>query len=374
MDFDLQSFNKLLGQDSYVRCINKRRMDAAIVNQDEATLHLSSGGQIGWWVRQGYIVVDIDEGKEQVLAIVKKLKIRTLMAKTPRGLHLFFKTNQNYPQQVGMIFPCGLKGDFRCANKGYIILPYGQKDRSFNKTHEIAELPIEFSPLLERKDSLLGLRDGEGRNSSLFAHLMVYKNHGANDDRIEKMATAINDIVFDEPLREAELRTIINNVGKYNASSEEWPQIVPFTTIELSTFPIESLPNTVASFVAALSESTQTHPEMGAIISLGILATAFQRRLTVEITPDWSEPLSLFTVAVAAPGERKSAVIGALTEPVYDYEHTIQESERTEIAQNRTQRAMLEKRLATQRDESEALALSAELDSSWVPPSAMGVL
>ncbi|NCE65327.1 DUF3987 domain-containing protein [Pseudoflavonifractor sp. 524-17] len=68
------------------------------------------------------------------------------------------------------------------------------------------------------------------------------------------------------------------------------------------------------------------------ILSLGILATAFQSKYEVEINPDWREPLCLYPVAVAPPGERKSAVISALSGPVYEYEAEQREFEAAEIA------------------------------------------
>mgnify|MGYP000659936612 CR=1 FL=1 len=68
----LQEFDALLGQDSYVRCIDKKRIDTAIVSMQQAESHLFSGGQIGWWVRTGYIIVDIDEGKEEALKVIKQ--------------------------------------------------------------------------------------------------------------------------------------------------------------------------------------------------------------------------------------------------------------------------------------------------------------
>ena len=51
--------------------------------------------------------------------------------------------------------------------------------------------------------------------------------------------------------------------------------------------------------------------EMAGIRSLGVLAAAFQSKYEVTITTDWREPLCLYTVAVAAPAERKSAVLSA---------------------------------------------------------------
>ena len=127
--------------------------------------------------------------------------------------------------------------------------------------------------------------------------------------------------------------------------SDGWEPPVPFDTVETPDFPTESLPGSLTAFVECLADSTQTPKEMAGILSLGILATAFQSKYEVEITPDWREPLCLYTVAIAPPGERKSAVISALTKPVYEYEAEQREFEAAEIAQNQTERAMLEKAL-----------------------------
>ena len=116
-----------------------------------------------------------------------------------------------------MILPFGLKCDFRCANKGYVILPWGSANRSFNKCREISELPPEFTPLIGCKDSLLNLKEGDGRNSTLFTHLMAYKNRGATDEDIEEMADLINRFVFREPMDKKELDQIVENTKKYEA-------------------------------------------------------------------------------------------------------------------------------------------------------------
>lgn len=212
-----QEFNTLIGQDSYVRCSGKKRIDPSIVDEQTALNHINDGGQIGWWVRSGYIIVDIDEGKEEALKIIKQLRLKTLICKTPKGLHLYFKSTKDYPQRVGMILPFGLKCDFRCANKGYVILPWGSSERAFNKCKTIAELPPEFTPLVGCKDSLLNLKEGDGRNSTLFTHLMAYKNRGASDGDIDRMAELINRFVFREPMGQKELQQIVNNTKKYEA-------------------------------------------------------------------------------------------------------------------------------------------------------------
>ena len=217
MKMRFEEFNSLIGQDSYVRCSGKKRIDPSIVDEESALEHINNGGQIGWWIRSGYIIVDIDEGKEEALKIVKKLKLKTLMCKTPKGLHLYFKSNKDYPQRVGMVLPFGLKCDFRCANKGYVVLPWGSANRSFNNCREIAELPPEFTPLIGCKDSLLNLKEGDGRNSTLFTHLISYKNRGASDDEIEEMAEIINRFVFKDSMSSKELNQIVKNIKKYES-------------------------------------------------------------------------------------------------------------------------------------------------------------
>ena len=73
--------------------------------------------------------------------------------------------------------------------------------------------------------------------------------------------------------------------------SQEWETPIPFDEICTPDFPTESLPGPLVSFVECLAESTQTPEEMAGLLSMGVLATAFQSKFTVEITPDWKEPL-----------------------------------------------------------------------------------
>jgi len=219
MPLEIKRFNSLVGGDSFVRCNGKERTDPAIVNLALAENHLFSGGTVGWWVKTGYIVVDIDEGKDNALKIIKALGLKTLMCKTPKGIHLYFKTDKDYPQKIGMTLPCGLKCDFRCANKGYVMLPYGMDGRSFNKCDSIMEMPLEWTPIPNRKESLLGKKDGDGRNATLFAHLMAYKNRNATDEQIVEMAGLINTYIFGTPMPLLELEKVIENTKKYSAQS-----------------------------------------------------------------------------------------------------------------------------------------------------------
>ena len=116
----------------------------------------------------------------------------------------------------------------------------------------------------------------------------------------------------------------------------------PFEDERRPLFPTEKLPGPLTAMVECLAESTQTPEEMAGLLSLAVLASLYQSRFEVEITPDWKEPLCLYCAAVAPPGERKSAVITALTKPIYEFEAEQRELDAEEIERNRTERAILE--------------------------------
>lgn len=125
----------------------------------------------------------------------------------------------------------------------------------------------------------------------------------------------------------------------------EWGELMPFDEPEIPDFPLDCLPAVVEGYVEKLAEATQTPPEMAGVLSLGVLATLYQSKYEVEVTSSWREPLSLYTVAIAPPGERKSAVISGLTKPLYQYEAQRQKAEAGELARERTAQEMLEREL-----------------------------
>ena len=85
-------------------------------------------------------------------------------------------------------------------------------------------------------------------------------------------------------------------------------------------FGSECLPGVLREYVEAVSKNTQTAMGLAGTMALGVLAACFQNKYLIEVAPGWEEPLNLYTTAVAEPGERKSAVIKAMTAPLYEYE------------------------------------------------------
>ena len=94
-------------------------------------------------------------------------------------------------------------------------------------------------------------------------------------------------------------------------------------------FPVDRLPAVLRDFVRFVAEVTQVYPDMPATVTLAALAVCLQGKAKVRFSPFWSEELNLYVLTVASPGERKSAVYSAVTEPInryvanYNAEHLI---------------------------------------------------
>ena len=65
-----------------------------------------------------------------------------------------------------------------------------------------------------------------------------------------------------------------NAINAANGGIADFPPIIPLTSRKknLPTFPLEALPNVFRDYVVDVSESTQTAPDMAAVIGLGVLA------------------------------------------------------------------------------------------------------
>lgn len=128
----------------------------------------------------------------------------------------------------------------------------------------------------------------------------------------------------------------------------QFPPLVPLTPqwSDLPPFPVDALPDIIRRYVSAVAEHSQTASDMAAVISLGVLAICLQGKYKVEGTPGYYEPLSLYTVVIAAPGERKSSVMRDMTKYLYEYEQEYNQARSAEIRENRLQREALERQIA----------------------------
>ncbi|TVQ62519.1 MAG: DUF3987 domain-containing protein [Phycisphaerales bacterium] len=100
------------------------------------------------------------------------------------------------------------------------------------------------------------------------------------------------------------------------------PALAP--TLDLAEVFPERL-SELREFLAALSEATQTPPEMAAMLALSIASACCAGVVEID-GGGWVEPAPLWTLVLAPSGSRKSAVFRALTAPVNAWER--EEAER----------------------------------------------
>jgi hypothetical protein len=101
---------------------------------------------------------------------------------------------------------------------------------------------------------------------------------------------------------------------------------------KLPIFPVDLLPAWLGQYVKALSESTQTPPDLTGMLSLAVIATAAARKVTVMVRSGWEEPVNLYVLVAMPPGSRKSPVFSRVTRPLVDWEHRALDWARPDIS------------------------------------------
>jgi hypothetical protein len=110
----------------------------------------------------------------------------------------------------------------------------------------------------------------------------------------------------------------------------------------LPGFPIQTLPSWLGNWAKSTSEFLQVPTDMVVAISLAVIATAAQRKWCVEVRSGYREPLCLWIVVGAFPGERKSAAFGKATKPLNTYQDDERERLIPEIADRNRRRRIIE--------------------------------
>ena len=143
---------------------------------------------------------------------------------------------------------------------------------------------------------------------------------------------------------------------------------IPLESGERPAFPVECLPRSIATWVTALALATQTPTALPAFQTIGALAIALAKRVSVEVRPGWIEPVNFYGVVALGSGNRKSAVTTAIGKPLAAFEaeratamvlEVEQATARRETAEMRI--TWLKRQLASETDSDKSLALQSDL-------------
>lgn len=168
-------------------------------------------------VPKGYIVLDFDttSDAEIMLKIVETLDLKCRVMKTTRGIHCWFKTEEDSPKcftksRLAIGIYCDRKSGGRNA---YVKVKQDGKMRKWLKQipgDEIEIVPKWLSPISSptNKFKFKGMGEGDGRNQELFNYIVYLQTKGFKRDEIKDTLEVINEFVFAESLPDSELSLI----------------------------------------------------------------------------------------------------------------------------------------------------------------------
>ena len=207
---------------------NKRPLE----NFDTTYLTLDNLKNAGIKLTTNTVIVDFDahtdaefEKQDKIINYIYS-KYPTFKVTTRRGAHLYYHVPDvvNVKNWVGMMTVAGVKVDYKTGarSQGVIKLNNTLRETSYPVSEldlkNLPNLPSELFPLIKGKNNiLLGLSEGDGRNSNLFKHLMLLKDNNKLNIDLNYIANFINNYVFSKKLDTNELGKIVESVTNREA-------------------------------------------------------------------------------------------------------------------------------------------------------------
>lgn len=166
-------------------------------------------------IPEPYVVLDFDTVSDADIAlkIVQSEGLKCSIMRTTRGIHLWFKSPEPLKNTVKAKLACGIYADFRSYGKPCYtkIKSDGIMRQWVQESWDDTEpLPAFFRPVGKGFD-LKGLADGDGRNQKLFNYVLYLQTKGFKKDDVKQTLNVINKYVFDTPLPDRELKTIVRD-------------------------------------------------------------------------------------------------------------------------------------------------------------------
>lgn len=174
-------------------------------NADISDTH-ESFQDCGWIIQDDEVIIDIDNlPKETLKKMIETFNIKTQTVWTDRGVHLYFRKPEGYARRPDkLLSPLGFYVEPKYSTlKSRINITIKQNGtlRKIENEGVRELLPHYFDKKVKGIVPLLGLSDGDGRNTALF-------NHRRNIEHLpdwRKIITFINNYIFEEPIPESEL-------------------------------------------------------------------------------------------------------------------------------------------------------------------------
>lgn len=171
---------------------------------------------LGVMVQEPFVVFDVDDNTQflKLKDIIESKNIKCNMMKTNRGGHFWFKSPKVLSNNVKIQTPIGIEIDVRSYGKK----SYTQVKESGSMREWVGEVypfdmldnvPFWLEPI-DHKYKIVDLKDGEGRNDTLYSYIIVL-NQYMSRDRVRETFRIINEYILADKLDYKELETILRD-------------------------------------------------------------------------------------------------------------------------------------------------------------------
>lgn len=151
----------------------------------------------------------------------------------------------------------------------------------------------------------------------------------------------------------------------------EWPELSPLSGHQqVDPYPIDALPGTIGAAVREVVDFVQCPIALGACSALAVVSIAAQGLVDVRRADKLEGPTSLYLLAIADSGERKTSVDGFFSKPVQEWEAEQAEAAKPELKRHEveieTWKAKKSGLLVAIKDNSKAGKATAELEAKMM--------
>lgn len=191
--------------------------------------------------------------------------------------------------------------------------------------------------------------DGQGAHDAFSAFKVLFHH---NDENAALKDAGDNLMIGTEPWNTVKRREYAQQKQQEqdtgaDAATEgkELEAVISLDEAKLPAWPDDVLPGSIQDFVTALSKSTETPPELSAMMVLAAISAATQGKYRVRVKADYFEPVNIWACAALPPGSRKTAVQTAATAPLSKWEKLQRENLEPTIKKAQADDATLRERI-----------------------------
>lgn len=178
---------------------------------------------------------------------------------------------------------------------------------------------------------------------NLIENLFIIQNLDTRANSFTNIMTAAR--YFD---MEQETEKLAQEKATKFGETELWELPESFESMKKpAPFPMQNLPPLLHDYLQAVSDYVQVVPEMSVLPLLSVLALCVQgKALVKQAGNSHTEPLNLYTITIASPGERKSGSLKEFMKPIEEFQEKYNKIHAPEVEEYRTERAYLENKRA----------------------------